>query len=79
MDSDPGARVLGRAWLDNWKVAAAELEADRTSHLRSLDDDTSWDEAHSLFLLWEPDWAGDAGDGLVRQQDVFARRRRAIR
>jgi hypothetical protein len=75
--TDSAAGILGRAWLDNWRLVGAELEADRTRHLRSLDDDTSWDEAHALFLLWEPDWTGDDGDGLVRQQDVFALRLRA--
>jgi hypothetical protein len=41
--------------------------------LRALDDDSSWEEAQALFALWEPDWAGDAGESLARQQDVFAR------
>jgi hypothetical protein len=77
VDANSAPRTLGRAWLDNWALAGSELEEERARHLMSLDDDSSWEEACALFLLWEPDWTGDAGDGLVRQQDVFARRRRA--
>jgi hypothetical protein len=31
------------------------------------------------LAMWEPAWTGDAGEGLLRQQDVFAHatRRRA--
>ena len=43
--------------------------------MHALDDDTAWDEAQALFALVEPDWSGDAGEGLFLQQRVFRRGR----
>jgi hypothetical protein len=71
-------RAQGRRWLNAWREAGAVLEAERQAHLRALDDDSSWEEAQALFALWEPDWAGDAGDGLLHQQFVFARQSRRL-
>jgi hypothetical protein len=32
-------------------------------------------DALRLFDLWQPDWPADDGEGLLRQQRVFARAR----
>jgi hypothetical protein len=64
-----------RRWLDAWQGAAARLEAEQVAHLLQLDDESAWTEAASLFAMWEPGWVGDAGEGLLLQQAVFARHR----
>ena len=43
--------------------------------MRALTDDEAWDEAQGLFEMWEPDMSGDAGEGLILQQNVFVRAR----
>jgi hypothetical protein len=73
VDSDPEERRHGRVWLEAWSVAGDRLDRERWEHVQTLDDNTAWDEAQSLFALVEPDWAGDAGEGLILLQDVFSR------
>jgi hypothetical protein len=73
MDSD--RRMQGQRWLDSWAVANTRLEQERWQHVEALDDDAAWDEAQALSALWEPEWEGDRGEGLVLQQDVFGRAR----
>ena len=43
--------------------------------MRALTDDEAWDQAQGLFEMWEPDMSGDAGEGLILQQNVFVRAR----
>jgi hypothetical protein len=68
-------RRQGRQWLDRWRIAGERLERERWERVQALDDDTAWDEAQAMFALLEPDWPGDAGEGLLLQQQVFRRGR----
>jgi hypothetical protein len=77
MPSDPSEKhAAGLRWLENWKAAADVLENERWNRLRSLTDEAAWSETEALFALWEPDWTGDAGEGLILQQAVFIRAQR---
>ena len=73
MTTEGERRRQGRAWLEAWRVAGPRLENERWQQVAALDDDSAWEEAQALFALVEPEWTGDAGEGLVLQQDVFRR------
>jgi hypothetical protein len=74
-----GARAVAdmRRWVDTWRDAGAELEAERWARVAALSDDEAWEETVALLSLWEPTWVGDSGDELLRHQDVFAKIRLA--
>jgi hypothetical protein len=61
-----------RQWLDNWARVGPILEAERRSRVAALTDAEAWVESQNLFRLWQPDMTGDAGEGLLLQQAVFA-------
>lgn len=65
-------RVQMRQWLENWRRVAPLLEQERVERVRALTDDEAWLESQALFELWEPTMTGDAGEGLLLQQAVFA-------
>jgi hypothetical protein len=75
VESSTERRRQGLRWLESWRVASDRLERERWQHVRSLDEDAAWEEAQALFALVEPEWSGDAGEGLILQQDVFRRAR----
>jgi hypothetical protein len=62
-----------RQWLQTWQRAGQWLERERAEHLAALTDDAAWDDSLSLFAEWEPGMTGDDGEGLLLQQQVFAR------
>ena len=64
-----------RRWLETWREGGAVLEQERWQRVRALTDDEAWEEAQGLFEMWEPDMSGDAGEGLILQQNVFVRAR----
>lgn len=66
-------RELTRQWLDNWCRLGPLLEAERWQRVAALTDDEAWQESQGLFLGRQPDMSGDAGEGLILQQIVFAR------
>jgi hypothetical protein len=68
-----------RRWLGTWRDASVLLEEERWQRVRALTDDQAWDEAQGLFEMWEPDMHGDAGEGLILHQIVFARAQRSGR
>jgi hypothetical protein len=72
-DVDAHQRDRMRRWLDDWAHVGRVLEAERWARLRTLTDDQAWNEAVGLLSAWEPDAAGDAGEGLLLVRDVFAR------
>ena len=80
MSSHPEHRALTgderqqmRRWLETWREAGVLLDEERWQRVRSLTDDEAWEQTESLFEMWEPGMSGDAGEGLVLQQNVFAR------
>jgi len=73
MGLDAKRLAEGRQWLRNWREASAVLEHERWTRVRALDDDSAWEQAQALAALWEPGWTGDAGEGLLLQQALFAR------
>ena len=68
-----------REWLENWRRAAPVLEAERWRRVAALSEEDAWAESQGLLQAWEPGIDGDAGEGLILQQDVFARCRRPAR
>jgi hypothetical protein len=64
-----------RKWLETWREAGRLLDEERWQRIRHLTDDEAWEQTESLFKMWEPGMTGDAGEGLLLQQDVFARAR----
>lgn len=73
MDDLTERRRQGRRWLDQWRLAGERLEQERWREVQALDEDTAWAQAQALFALVEPEWTGDAGEGLLLHQDVFRR------
>jgi hypothetical protein len=69
-------RELTRRWLKNWERVGPLLEAERWRRVAALTDEEAWAESQGLFQFWQPGMDGDAGEGLLLQQDVFARWRR---
>jgi len=47
------------------------LEQERWERLAALTDDEAWAESQGLPHLWRPGMDGDAGEGLVLQQERF--------
>jgi hypothetical protein len=77
---DAKTRAEMKQWLDTWKRVGPILDAGRWARVRALTDEEAWRESEGLFQLWEPRMTGDAGEGLLCQQAVFARaRRREVR
>jgi hypothetical protein len=84
--SEAGLRVLDdhereqmRQWLANWQRVGPLLEAERRERVAALSDDDAWNESTALFQAWQGEMTGDHGEGLLLQQDVFARCRRNAR
>lgn len=73
------ARALAdmRRWVDSWRRTGAELDAERWARVAALSDAEAWEETLGLLSLWEPTWVGDAGEELLRHQDLFAKIRLA--
>ena len=69
---DEKARAAMRQWLENWKVAAPILDADRVARLRQLDDAAA---ARIALDLWSmaPIGAGDSGEGLKPMKNALRR------
>ncbi len=76
---DEHEREQMRRWLENWQRVGPLLEAERRERVAALTGDDAWDESQELFQAWQPEMTGDAGEGLLLQQDVFARCRRIAR
>ena len=72
-------REQTRQWLANWKRLGPILEGKRRTRVASLTDDDAWDESQQLLQAWQPGMAGDGGEGIRLQQDLFARCRRSPR
>ena len=69
----PDERAQMKQWLDNWARVSPILEAERWARLSALTDAETWAESQDLLAAWEPDLPGDAGEGLLLHQDLFAR------
>lgn len=72
---DAEGRVQAKRWLENWKRVGPILDAARWARVRALSDADAWHEASMLLQWWDPEWQGDGGEGLLRQQAVFSRLR----
>jgi hypothetical protein len=68
-------REATRRWLTTWAEVGGTLDAERWSRVAALSDDQAFEQTLSLLRVWEADWAGDDGEGLLRCQDVFSRER----
>jgi hypothetical protein len=66
-----------RQWLENWRIAGPLLEEERWERLRTMTDDEAQQATRRVLELWQPDWPGDNGEGLLLHQRVFARARRS--
>jgi hypothetical protein len=64
-----------KRWLDNWERVGPVLEAERWERLARLSDAEGQEVARDLLDLWQPDWKGDDGEGLLLHQRVFAKGR----
>lgn len=73
---DSAARADMKRWLDTWKHTGPILEDERWARLRAMSEDEANQTVRWLLELWQPDWRGDDGEGLILQQRVFARARR---
>ena len=76
---DEHERDQMRQWLANWQRVGPLLEAERRERVAALTDDDGWNESEALFQAWQTWMTGDNGEGLLLQQDVFARCRRNAR
>ena len=73
---DAEGRALAKRWLDNWKRVGPILEAERWGRLAAMTDEEAQRASRRVLELWQPDWHGDDGEGLLLHQRVFARARR---
>lgn len=71
--AEPKAEM--RQWVDRWKVVGPLLEAERWARLLASSDDELRRQSDDLLNLWQPGVPGDDGEGIVLQQQVFARLR----
>jgi hypothetical protein len=69
-------REKTRRWLENWKVVGPILERERADRLAAMTEAERQRRSRDVLALWQPDWRGDDGEGLLLQQRVFARARR---
>jgi hypothetical protein len=69
----PDEREQMKQWLDNWSRVGPILEAERCARVQALTDDEAWQEAQGLLAAWNAGTPGDAGEGLLLHQDVFAK------
>jgi hypothetical protein len=63
-----------RAWLEQWRGAAAALEAQRRAELRSMSAEEALAAAEAVLALANPARMGDSrrrSSGLVEQQRLF--------
>ena len=72
MDAD--AREQMRQWIENWTRVGPILE-EECARLRNLSDREAQQAVQDLLSLWQPDWDGDDGQGLLLPQQVFERGR----
>jgi hypothetical protein len=70
MPTDPNQTEV-RQWAENWRLASAELDAERWQRLASMTDDDRRVMALELLSLYQSDKAGDDGDGLLAIQKAF--------
>ena len=59
-----------RQWLENWKVAAPILDADRVARLRQLDEAAAARVAVDLWSMARVG-TGDSGEGLKPMKDAL--------
>lgn len=72
----PASRREGsRAWLDAWARVGPLLAEDRWRRLTSRTDDQLREDSLRLMELWQRDWQGDDGLGLMLHQRIFQRAR----
>lgn len=77
---DESGRERTRQWLENWRRVGPILDEERWSRVAALTDEDAWNEAQGLFATWtDPEFTGDAGEGLLLQQSVLARWRKTGR
>ena len=69
-------RAAAKRWLDTWKRVGPILDAERWERLHTMTAADAQQASQNVLELWQPDWRGDDGEGLVLQQRVFARARR---
>jgi hypothetical protein len=69
------ARAQTRRWLENWERVGPMLEAERWARVAALTDEEAQEASRRVLELWQPDWHGDDGEGLLLHQRVFARAR----
>ena len=62
-----------RQWLENWRSVGQLLERERRQRVAALTDDDAWRESQGLLEWCDPAMTGDAGEGLLLHQAVFAR------
>ena len=73
---DEGDRARMKQWLDNWARVGPLLEQERWERLRMMNEEEAQRATRRVLELWQPDWQGDNGEGLLLHQRVFARARR---
>jgi hypothetical protein len=76
---DADVRAQMKRWLDNWARTGPILERDRWARLAAMTDAEAQQVTADVLGLWQPDWHGDDGEGLLLQQKIFRRSRPAPR
>jgi hypothetical protein len=65
-----------KRWIETWQRVGPILEAERWERLENMTEAEAQQATRRALELWQPDWVGDAGEGLLLHQRVFARARR---
>lgn len=66
-------RALNKRWLENWQRVGPMLDAERWDRLAAMTDEDAQRATRWVLELWQPDWTGDDGEGLLLHQKIFAR------
>lgn len=70
--NDAESRSLNKRWLENGQRVGPILDAERWERLSAMTDEEAQRVTAWVLDLWQPDWTGDAGEGLLLCQRVFA-------
>jgi hypothetical protein len=73
---DADTRAAAKRWLDTWKRVGPILDAERWESLYTMTAADAQQASQNVLELWQPDWRGDDGEGLMLLQRVFSRARR---
>jgi hypothetical protein len=70
---DLESRARMKQWLDTWARVGPILEAERRERLAAMTDEEAQAASQRVLELWQPEWHGDNGEGLLLLQRVIAR------